>query len=239
MHYPSDRISHAGALHLTPACMGVIWGCWLWVAWPTSPRPTDTQTHIHRAGSRARASRAWNLTPRNTDLVSGFSYLVNLYVPASLAVMVPLQTKMVSDSGCEASTGKHMLSALRNCRNNEYSLEKSTSSGAGGRVQVFLWNTRRVAEATKQVVTQAAGFPWGGVQTWACLSLLNTLLHWHEADPDTNTQRVGSSVNAWSIGMHSRLVCQLLAAGHLNVLRYCCQQLQGTHKYITACNIYI
>lgn len=65
-------------------------------------------------------------------------------------------------------------------------------SGAAGRVQVFLvkYNTRG-GRSGVWVVTQAGGFPWGGAQSWACLSLLNTRTHWHQGDPDIDTQSTG------------------------------------------------
>jgi len=130
MHYPSDHISHAGALHLTRVCMEVMWGCWHRQAWRNSPRPTDRERH----GERKGGEQAWNLTLRNTDLVSGFSYLVNLYVPASLTVMVPHKQRRspVLFTGCEASTGKQILSALRNCSNNDDSLKKSWEGPGDG-----------------------------------------------------------------------------------------------------------
>ena len=72
-------------------------------------------------------------------------------------------------------------------------------------------------------VTQASAvrFSYPSMQTWACLSLLNTLPARHEARP--RHKYTGGGVG-WghqlrpalsAIGMHSRLVCQLLANGHL------------------------
>lgn len=77
MHYPSDHISHAGARHLTRACMGVMWGCWQ--EWPdeTVAGPQiDREWERESVGLKSDTQKHW---------LGGWLLLLSQPVRASLS----------------------------------------------------------------------------------------------------------------------------------------------------------
>lgn len=129
-------------------------------------------------------------------------------------------------TGCEASTGKQILSALRNCRNNDDSSgrKKSGEGGPADRVNVFVkYNTSGDREERLRVVTQAS-VPGSSISQRANLSLFKLAKYSPAVTRARPRHKYTGSGVGWghqltcalsSIGMHSRLVCQLLANGHL------------------------
>lgn len=170
------------------------------------------------------------MTPRNTDLVSGFPYLVNLYVPASLAIMVPRKQRRspVLFAGSEA--GKQNSKCCRNSANNDGSLKEVGDWGK---------HFAEVQPPLLSLVTQAFAVGFRRSQ-YVNLSLFklakySSAVTWERPRHKKNRQRggVGSSVKACSV-RYWHVPCLSAACQwtpHCGNDPYCCCQHSHTLIY--------
>lgn len=128
-------------------------------------------------------------------------------------------------TGCEARTGKQILSAHRNCRNNDDSLKKKKdkSRGAGSQGK-HLREIQHWWPKGTSVRGNTSLRRWFSITQHANLSLFKLAKYSPAVTRARPRHKYTGSGVGWghqlrpalsAIGMHSRLVCQLLANGHL------------------------